>query len=179
MDLVLEENARLREELNDCESRLMALSGSIGQITDADVRQNFEDLHSLIESALDKFLDLDGQFTGWDKTSHRKLDQVICKSVAIPQDLLSPQLWEPLDTDKRPSDGLEWLSEQKCCDCTVVCLIVWRFLERRVFSSSNLLSDPEFLYTNTSKSEDSDFVQEIFLLLAKDGRDVGESPFCT
>jgi len=173
MERLLEENARLRRQLDDCTSSLTKLSGSIDQITDADIEQNFEDLHNAVEQALNQFLDLEGRFTGWDKIVPNRLDEAICRSVGIPEHLFSAQLQTILASTQNPLDKIAWLSGQQCCDCMVVSLIVWRFLEQRIFAERNPLSGFASQEVKCGDSKDSDFIEDILRLLTGGSQVIG------
>jgi hypothetical protein len=174
MEPLLKENAQLRKQLNDCTSRLMQLSGSIHQITDADIQQNFQDLHSMIESALTTFLELDGRFDGWDKLFRGRLDEAVCNLAGIPRDLFSDHLQATPGPLESSPDGFAWLSKQECCDCLVTSRMVWRFLKQRVFDKRHLPSGLGLPNVDEITSEDSDLIQDIFQLLVRGSRDVGE-----
>lgn len=127
----LEENARLREALDECKTRILELNREDNRFTDRDARMKFEDLYNLVEDWLNDFLDRGGKYSGWEKGALLERNTKRYNSVGIPKDLFPMSRQEP-----DLLSAVAWLSEKRCCDRFMLSLVTWGFLRRFVFEEN-------------------------------------------
>lgn len=169
IDCLRKDNARLKEQVNDCMSRLLELSGNATQVTDVDIQQNFEGLHNVIDSAVERFLIGDGFFRCWDTIRQGRIDE-ICKIINVPGDLLiAMPSTTPMNKDGF-ADEIAWLGGHEFCDHLVTSLVVWRFLERHIFSEKVLPVGSTVLRGKNARDQNGDLMEDIFQLLVNDSR---------
>jgi hypothetical protein len=131
LETLEEQNARLREALDECKARILELNREDNRFTDRDAQTKFDDLHSFIEDWLNDFLDRDTKHDVWEKGTYLERYTKRFSSVGIPKTLfpLSPR-------DPDLLSVITWLSEKQCRDHFMLSLVTWNFLERFVFSEN-------------------------------------------
>jgi hypothetical protein len=131
LETLEEENARLREALDDCKARILELNREDNRFTDRDARTKFDDLHNFIEDWLNDFLDRGAKYNGWEKGTSLERYTKRYNSVGIPKTLFPLPSQEP-----DLLSAVAWLSEKRCCDRFMLSLVTWRFLRKFVFSEN-------------------------------------------
>jgi hypothetical protein len=173
IECLRKDNARLKEQVNDCMSRLLELSGNANQVTDVDIQQSFEGLHNVIDSAVERFLIGEGLFRCWDTIRQGRIDE-ICKIVNVPGDLLiAMPSTTPVNKDGFV-DEIAWLGGHEFCDHLVTSLVVWRFLERHIFREKVLPVGSSVLRGKNERDKKGDLMEDIFELLVNDSRETSK-----
>jgi len=128
------ENAQLRKDLDQCHTRILELTREDDQTTDMSIRKDYEALCSFVDFWVDWLLDSQGSFIGRNKLEDRTLSEKFLSPLGIPDDLFQGKRQGPPVSESMLTDAVAWLFKQRNCDCFLVTLVIWRFLEQRVLS---------------------------------------------
>lgn len=129
-----EENERLQEDLDECKSELMELLREDHKMSDATIQREYEQICKAIETWVDDVLPEE------TKNFQDFLNKMLRKE-RKEGNLAFLKLYKPIrdqhgdyEVDSPSRQRIDWLRNQKYCNCVIVSLVIWRFLETKIFN---------------------------------------------
>ena len=169
------ENAFLQQELNACKIKLLRLQQSDDQISDTSIQQQGEHLRI----SLDRWVDdaLYEETKDFRETYSRHFKSEL--TTGYLEDL---GLCDGKQLAKSASNwwGINWLGMQPCCNCVVVSLVIWRFLEQQIFRRSVPIGTSSHDPRYPDRTQDEiQFLEGIYEAIATQNvEDAGDTPPC-
>jgi hypothetical protein len=134
LEMMEVENKRLRVDLDECKKRLFELLYEDDQVSDATIKEEYEHICESIENWIDEVFKED---------DFRNKFRSILKVEPKEQKLTSLGLFQVAqDSDGYPMYEMEsaefqwmtWLGSKDTCNYIVISLVIWRYLESRIFN---------------------------------------------
>ncbi|KAF4632242.1 hypothetical protein G7Y89_g5878 [Cudoniella acicularis] len=148
------ENDKLREALDECKSQLIELLREDEQVSDATIHSEYERICKEIEGWVDDVLP--------EETKNFKdVFGKMMKEEREKGNLAGLKLYTPLpgqrfyEMDQWSWDRIDWLRNQSYANCAIISLVIWTFLESKIFDEDYPIGTLKRLPKNDTKHPES------------------------
>ncbi|KAK4550264.1 hypothetical protein LTR36_003231 [Oleoguttula mirabilis] len=176
LQLLRNENVKLREDLDDCKVKLLTYLREDDGVPDATIRKEYENLSTAIESWIDEVL--------YKETKDfQQVWSAMLSVEAKQRNLLALGLYaetglEDVRNGVRMYNAdvqrIDWLGKQSHCNVFIVSLVLWRFLERNIFAHQFPIGTAE-VDAKGLRFDGSGLLQNVYNVLAREEGDQGRA----
>lgn len=155
------ENIRLQEDLDECKAQLFELHHSNNEVADATIQRRCKRLRDSVDTWVANVLYEDR--SDFAQTLRHGIKVELQEGKLESLGLCNRRvLRADLNADSPGWRRLSWLASQPCCNCAIISLVVWKFLEKMFREELPIgTSSSDSRYGRTGPDE-VDFLNDMF-----------------